>query len=155
MGLTLHDMRIGDVARELGVSADTLRFYERSGLLPRPPRADNGYREYGPLELERIHLLLDLRRLDLPLDDAARVAGWCQTGHCSEASGVLPALLQARRAVLRERIRGLRELDRRLGELEAHLRLVPLPMATPDGPCCAAAAAVERAVSGPEPSQAH
>lgn len=155
MGKTLRGMRIGDVARELGVSADTLRFYERSGLLPRPPRADNGYRDYGPVELERIHLLLDLRRLDLPLDDAARVAGWCQTGHCSEASGALPALLQARRTVLRERIRRLRELDRRLGKLEAHLALVQLPMASPSGPCCAAAAAVGRAVSGPEPSSPH
>lgn len=140
-------MRIGELARELGVSADTLRFYERSGLLPPATRTSNGYRDYGATEQERIRLLLDLRRLDLPLDDAARVAGWCQTGHCSESSGALPALLRTRRAVLRDRIRGLRQLDRRLGELEAHLALAPLPMANAGGPCCAAAAAVERAVN--------
>lgn len=140
-------MRIGELARELGVSADTLRFYERSGLLPRPPRAENGYREYGPAELERIRLLLDLRRLDLPLEDAARVAGWCQSGHCSETSDALPRLLQDRRSALRERIRGLRELDRRLAQLEAHLALTELPLSGSAGPCCAAAAAVEEAVS--------
>ena len=139
-------VRIGELARELGVSADTLRFYERTGLLPRPPRADNGYRDYGPAELERIHLLLDLRRLDLPLDDAARVAGWCQSGHCSETSAALPDLLRDRRIALRERIRGLRELDRRLAQLEAHLALAELPMAGAAGPCCAAAAAVEEAI---------
>lgn len=146
MGKTLRDMRIGDVARELGVSADTLRFYERSGLLPRPPRADNGYREYGPAEMERIHLLLDLRRLDLPLEDAARVAGWCQSGHCSETSAALPELLRDRRTALGERIRGLRELDRRLAQLESHLALAELPMAGAAGPCCGAAAAVEDAI---------
>src|SRR5690606_11664034 len=52
-------MRIGELARAVGVSADTLRFYERSGLLPRPRRAGNNYRDYGPPELERIRLLLD------------------------------------------------------------------------------------------------
>lgn len=139
-------MRIGEVARELGVSADTVRFYERSGLLPRPPRADNGYREYGPVELERIHLLLDLRRLDLPLGDAARVAGWCQSGHCSETTEALPELLRDRRTALAERIRGLRELDRRLAQLESHLALAELPMAGGAGLCCVAAGAVESAV---------
>ena len=137
-------MRIGELASELGVSADTLRFYERSGLLPCPQRADNGYREYGPIELERIRLMLDLRRLDIPLTDAARIAGWCQTGHCAETSTALPELLAARRAAIRERISGLEELDRRLQALQAHLSLASLPMLADGGPCCGAAAAIER-----------
>jgi DNA-binding transcriptional MerR regulator len=82
----LRAMLIGELSRHLGVSADTLRFYERSGILPRPPRGENGYREYGPAELDRVRLLLDLRRLDLPLDEAARLAGWCQAGHCTETT---------------------------------------------------------------------
>lgn len=134
-------MRIGQLARELGVSADTLRFYERSGILPRPERAMNGYRDYGPIEVERIRLMLDLRRLDIPLADAARIAGWCQSGHCAEMSTALPELLAARRAAIRDRIRGLEELDSRLAALQAHLSLVPLPMAGErGGPCCTAAA---------------
>ncbi|HJP71497.1 MAG TPA: MerR family transcriptional regulator [Candidatus Limnocylindria bacterium] len=136
-------MRIGELARVLGVSADTLRFYERSGLLPGPQRSENGYRTYGPLELERIRLMLDLRRLDIPLADAARIAGWCQAGHCAETSTALPQLLGTRRTALRERIRGLEELDRRLAALESHLALVPLPMAGElGGPCCPAAGLV-------------
>ena len=132
------------MARELGVSAETVRFYERSGLLPRPQRSANGYRDYGSVELDRIRLLLDLRRLDIPLTDAARIAGWCQTGHCAETSTALPQLLGARRAAIRERIRGLEDLDRRLADLEAHLSLATLPMLADGGPCCDAAAAVER-----------
>lgn len=139
-------MRIGDLARELGVSADTLRFYERNGLLPRPPRTESGYRDYGAVEAERIRLMLDLRRLDISPADAARIAGWCQTGHCTDASAALPDVLGARRAAIRERIAGLRSLDRRLADLEAHLALNPLPMVGGAGPCCAAAAAVEDVV---------
>lgn len=136
-------MRIGELARELGVSADTLRFYERDGLLPRPPRGENGYRDYGALDLERIRLLLDLRRLDIPLSEAASLAGWCQSGHCADTTEALPPVIAARRAAIRERISGLEALDRRLAALESHLTLVSLPMAgEPGGPCCAAAGLV-------------
>lgn len=142
-------MRIGELARQLGVSADTLRFYERSGLVPRPRRGENGYREYGPLDAERIRLLLDLRRLDLSLDDAARLAGWCQSGHCAETTAQLPAAIAEKRAELRERMRGLSELDARLAALERHLTLAPLPMAGAPGACCAAAAAIGADPGGP------
>lgn len=136
-------MRIGELATELGVSADTLRFYERSGLLPRPQRGENGYRDYGPLDAERLRLIIELRRLDIPIADAARVAHWCQSGHCSETSAELPELLSVRRGVIRDRIDGLQRLDRRLADLQAHLSLVELPMVGETAPCCAAAAAIE------------
>lgn len=140
-------MRIGELASDLGVSADTLRFYERSGYLPRPERGENSYREYSPADVERIRLLLELRRLDLPLDEAARLAGWCQSGHCAETTVELPALIAAKRADLRERIDGLGQLDARLASLERHLSLAELPMVGGAAPCCAAAAAVEGAFS--------
>jgi DNA-binding transcriptional MerR regulator len=140
-------MRIGELANELGVSADTLRFYERSGYLPRPGRGENSYRQYGPADVERIRLLLDLRRLDLPLDEAARLAGWCQSGHCAETTVELPSLIAGKRAELRERISGLEQLDARLAALERHLALSELPMVGAQAPCCAAAAAVEGTVS--------
>lgn len=135
-------MRIGELATELGVSSDTLRFYERSGLLPRPPRSENGYREYGDVDVERLRLIIELRRLDIPIPDAARIAHWCQSGHCAESSAELPDLLGARRAVIQDRINGLRALDRRLAELQSHLSLAELPMVGLTGPCCSAAAAV-------------
>jgi MerR family Zn(II)-responsive transcriptional regulator of zntA len=135
-------MRIGQIARELGVSADTLRFYEKRGLLPRTARTESGYRDYGPVDQERIRIMLDLRRLDVPPADAARIAGWCQSGHCATASAELPAILHARRAAIRARIEGLELLDARLADLEHHLSLASLPMAGAT-PCCAAAAALE------------
>ena len=108
-------MRIGELARELGVTAHAVRFYEKAGWLPQPGRAENGYREYDIADLDHLRLLVDLRRLDLPLDSAARLASWCHSGHCEQTSAALPQQLAERRAHIAERIAGLRALDRALG----------------------------------------
>ena len=50
-------MKIGELARRCGVSEHTLRYYERIGLLPRPPRAASGHREYDPAVLVWIEFL--------------------------------------------------------------------------------------------------
>ena len=139
-------MQIGELASALGVSADTLRFYEKSGVLPRPPRSANGYRDYGRAELDRIRLLLDLRRLDLPLDEASRLAGWCHSGHCLETTAELPGLVGTRRAAIRDRMKSLQELDARLAALERHLTLAPLPMTGGSAACCSAAEVVSSAL---------
>jgi DNA-binding transcriptional MerR regulator len=139
-------MRIGELAREVGVTTDTVRFYERSGWLPRATRRDNDYRDYGPNDVEHLRLLIELRRLDIPLDDAARIAGWCHAGHCAETTGELPSLIRDRRADIAQRIAGLQELDARLASLEHHLgtprRSRSLAVIDAAGPCCDAAMAV-------------
>ena len=94
-------MRIGELARELGVSPHAVRFYEKAGWLPQPGRAENGYREYEVADLDHLRLLVDLRRLDLPLDTAARLASWCHSGHCEQTSAALPDQLAERRAEYR------------------------------------------------------
>src|SRR5215203_2109598 len=106
-------MRIGELAKEVGVSTDTVRFYERSGWLPPASRRDNAYREYGEADVEHLRLLIDLRRLDVPLEDAARIAGWCHSGHCAESSAELPGIIEERRAAIADRISGLQALDAR------------------------------------------
>jgi DNA-binding transcriptional MerR regulator len=137
-------MKIGELAREVGVSTDTVRFYERSGWLPRAARSDNAYREYSQPDVEHLRLLIDLRRLDVPLEDAARIAGWCHSGHCVESTTELPRLIGERRADIADRIAGLQALDARLAGLQAHLdrprRSLPVMDAT--GRCCDAAGAV-------------
>ena len=110
-------MRIGELAEAVGVSTDTVRFYERSGWLPRASRRDNAYREYGPADVEHLRLIIDLRRLDLPLEDAARIAGWCHSGHCGDSTAELPRMIEARRAEIADRIAGLHALDAKLAGL--------------------------------------
>jgi DNA-binding transcriptional MerR regulator len=141
-------MRIGELAEAVGVSTDTVRFYERSGWLPRANRRDNAYREYGPPDVEHLRLIIDLRRLDLPLEDAARIAGWCHAGHCRESTAELPRLIEQRRADIADRIAGLQALDTRLAGLLGHLARPRRSLAVLDGPCCDAASAVVGAIEG-------
>jgi DNA-binding transcriptional MerR regulator len=131
-------MRIGELAERVGVSPDTLRFYERSGWLPRPERRDNAYREYDETDVEHIRLLIDLRRLEIPLEDAARIASWCHTGHCGDTTAELPNLIKRQRAEIDTRIAGLRALDDRLATLQRHLaRARPaLNVLSRGAPCC-------------------
>ena len=143
-------MRIGELAREVGVSADTIRFYERSGWLPRPGREENNYREYGPPDIEHLRLLIDLRRMDLPLDLAAEMAGWCHSGHCTDTTSALPDVISAKRSELADRMRRLEDLDGRLAMLERHLSRsgTELTVVGFGGPCCVAAGAVTDVAAG-------
>jgi DNA-binding transcriptional MerR regulator len=141
-------MRIGELAREVGVSTDTVRFYERSGCLPRADRADNSYREYGTADVEHLRLLIDLRRLDIPLDDAARMAGWCHSGHCGDMTAEMPHLIGERRAEIADRIAGLQALDRRLASLSGHLERPSRSLPVVSGSCCEAAQAVVGTADG-------
>lgn len=142
-------MRIGELARAVGVTTDTVRFYERSGWLPRAARRDNSYREYGEADAEHLRLLIDLRRLDVPLEDAAQIASWCHSGHCVETSAELPRLIAERRAAVADRILGLQSLDARLADLERHMLMPRRQLAVLEsGPCCDAADAVATVSGG-------
>ena len=143
-------MRIGALAEAVGASADTIRWYERSGILRGPRRAENRYRDYRTEDVAHLRLLVDLRRLDVPLQVAATLAASCHAGHCAQTGAELPVLIAGQRAEIAARIDGLRELDNRLADLGRHLgpaRPVrpardALPMLDLAGPCCDAAAAV-------------
>jgi DNA-binding transcriptional MerR regulator len=104
-------MRIGELATNLGITPDTVRFYEREGLLPRARRRDNGYRDYTAAEVGHLRLLIDLRRLDVPLDEAARIAGWARDRFRSSrpypsATGPSARRATARRGPVRRPQRG-------------------------------------------------
>jgi len=114
-------MRIGELARRLGTTAYAIRFYERRGMVPSPQREDNRYRDYGEGDVERLRLLLGLRQLDLPLNQAAELAGMCAAGHCDEMSVELRQVLDDKRSELRRRIEALHYLDRRLAHLQGDL----------------------------------
>ena len=90
----------------------------------------------------------DLRRMDLPLEDAARIASWCHSGHCANTNEALPSIIATRRAEIAGRIAGLQVLDARLADLERHLgrpkRALNVLGNEPGAaiPCCDAAGAV-------------
>jgi DNA-binding transcriptional MerR regulator len=109
-------MRAGELARAAGVSTDTLRHYERKGVLGRPRRAANGYRQYPPEALERVLLVRRALGVGFTLDELARVLSVRERGAapCREVR----ALAAAKLAEVEER---LAELAALRGELRATL----------------------------------
>ncbi|HKR68571.1 MAG TPA: heavy metal-responsive transcriptional regulator, partial [Streptosporangiaceae bacterium] len=76
-------MKIGQVAAESGVSIDTIRFYERRGVLPAPSRTPAGYRLYGDTTVQRIKLARRLQSLGLTLDEISSALHERDEGHAS------------------------------------------------------------------------
>jgi DNA-binding transcriptional MerR regulator len=62
-------VKIGEVARRADVTIDTIRFYERRGVLPPPTRRASGYREYTEAAVERIRLARKMQSVGLSLDE--------------------------------------------------------------------------------------
>jgi len=62
-------VKIGQLAREAGVTTKAVRFYELQGLLPAPSRTPTGYRIYGESDTERLSFILKAKRLGLSLEE--------------------------------------------------------------------------------------
>ena len=65
-------MQIGELAKSAGVTVQTIRFYERKGLLPSPPRKESGYRIYDEADLRRLQFVRQVKRLGFSLDENSR-----------------------------------------------------------------------------------
>jgi DNA-binding transcriptional MerR regulator len=77
-----HGMRIGELAAATGLSTDTIRYYEKAGLLPGPARTPGGYRAYGPEAVDRLHFIQGAQRLGLRLEDIGNLLAIRDTGTC-------------------------------------------------------------------------
>lgn len=62
-------MNIGQLARQAGVPIDTVRYYERQGLVPEPPRSASGYRQYAPDDVTRLHFIRRAKTLGFTLEE--------------------------------------------------------------------------------------
>ncbi len=62
-------MQIGIVAKKIGLSVDAIRFYERNGLLPRPPRTEGGFRRYAETDVEALAFVRRVQGLGFKLSE--------------------------------------------------------------------------------------
>ena len=62
-------LKIGELARQTGLSIKTIRYYESRGLLEKPPRTESGYRLYGPEEVARLRFVQRAKLLGLTLEE--------------------------------------------------------------------------------------
>lgn len=98
-------MRIGELATQAGVEVQTIRYYEREGLLEAPSRTPSGYRTYGPRHLERLNFVRHCRSLDMSLAEIRRLVELCgdRSVSCEQVDGLVRAHLgrvRAKRAAL-------------------------------------------------------
>ncbi len=61
-------MKISEVSERSGISADTLRYYERIGLVPPVNRTENGIRDYNDIDIKRVEFIKCMRSVGLPID---------------------------------------------------------------------------------------
>jgi Cu(I)-responsive transcriptional regulator len=100
-------MRIGTAAEQAGVNVQTLRYYERRGLLPRPPRRPSGYREFSDAAVQVVRFIKRAQDLGFTLDE-------------------IEELVRLRRDTRRDRARvravaerRVRQIERKVAELQA------------------------------------
>ncbi|MGY1782484.1 heavy metal-responsive transcriptional regulator [Geodermatophilus sp. SYSU D01036] len=78
----VRGLRVAELASAAGVPTDTVRYYERVGLLPEPERTAAGYRSYDAGAVDRLHFIRGAQRLGLRLSDIRDLLAVRDTGTC-------------------------------------------------------------------------
>lgn len=106
-------MTIGALARAAGVNVETVRYYQRRGLVPEPERPYGGVRRYDDRALARLHFIRSAQWLGFSLKEVEELLKLDDGTHCDEAR----ALGESKLAEVRAKIRGLRQIEGTLDEL--------------------------------------
>ena len=112
IGFRLSVMKIGELARQTSTNVQTLRFYERCGLLSKPARTESGYRLYAPGDLRRVEVIRQAKRLGFSLDEIKRVLSLRQHGSCP--CGEVVQMLERHMHETEDQIRHLQRFRREL-----------------------------------------
>ena len=122
--------RISDAARRTGLPTSTLRYYERIGLLPAPPRTDAGYRAYEDRALDRLSFITRAKALGLGLDQIGELADLWDADRCGPVQARLRGLINAKVAETQDQAQALLNLS---SELSSFVSTLESP--APDAPC--------------------
>lgn len=110
-------MRIGELAQATHTGVDTIRYYERIGLLPPAKRNANGYREYSEAHREQLAMARECRALDMPLADIQQLL--CAMRQPDQACQEIDELIARQLAQVQQRLDALQTLETRLRALQA------------------------------------
>lgn len=113
MESNLENLTIGGFAKAARVNVETIRFYQRKGLLPEPDKPYGSIRRYAGSDVSRVQFIKAAQRLGFSLDEIADLLALEDGSHCSEAR------MQAERklADVRARLADLQHLERVLADL--------------------------------------
>lgn len=109
-------MRIGELAQAVGLDVETVRYYEKAGLLPPAARAGNNYRSYDEAAAQRLRFIRNCRALDMSLDEVRVLLNYIDhpRADCSAVDDVVAEHL----GHVRERLASLQLLERQLELLQ-------------------------------------
>lgn len=113
-------MTIGQVARECEIGVETVRFYERKGLIPPPPRKGSGYRQFAPDTVQRIHFIQRAKDLGFSLKEIRDLLSLRVDRNTS--CGDVKRRAEAKIAEIREKKKTLERMERALSRLTAACR---------------------------------
>jgi len=108
-------MKIGDLARTAQCTVETVRYYEREGLLPAPARTAGNFRDYGREHAERLRFIRNCRALDMSHDEIRRILTLADQPECG--CGAVNAVVDQHIAHVDARIRELEQLRASLAAL--------------------------------------
>jgi DNA-binding transcriptional MerR regulator len=130
-------LTVGQLAARAGVTADTIRYYERAGLLPEPDRTDGDHRRYGPADVDRLLFIRGAQRLGLRLSEISELLAVRETGECP--CGPAETLLREHIGEINREIARLTALRTELSGMVAGLTAASEPCPDPvPGTWCAA-----------------
>ena len=110
-------MRTSELAGQAGVNTETLRYYERRGLLTEPPRTSGGYRDYPPTAVELLRFIKRAQELGFTLDEVEELLHLDTGG--PDSCDATRSLAEHRKADLEQRIRDLQRMRDTLADLVA------------------------------------
>lgn len=110
-------MRIGELSTAAGVDVETIRYYEKIGLMPAPERGANGYRAYSSRQLEHLVFIRHCRALDIGLADIRRLLEFSNQpdANCGDINLLIDEQLER----VRTRLESLHALEHQLQALRS------------------------------------
>ncbi len=107
------NLTIGELAAFAGVGVETIRFYQRKGLVPEPPRRDGAIRRYGSADVERLRFVKSAQSLGFSLAEVGELLRLEDGAHCKEAS----ALAESKLADIHQKLAELSRMEEALSGL--------------------------------------
>lgn len=142
-------LTIGALSKASGVTTETIRYYERTGLLPTPTRTDSGYRHYADQDISRLRFIRRGRELGFPLEDLKMLLQLAE--HPDRPCHAADTLARRHLAEIEARIQDLECMRQELSRLidcqsdtAAHCRLI-------EALACQATAETGKAQRKPKP----
>ena len=123
-----ENLTIGAVAGAAGVNVETIRFYQRKGLLPEPDRLHGSIRRYGAADVARVRFVKSAQRLGFSLDEVGQLLRLEDGTHCCEAAELAALRLADVRSKLADLARMETVLSTLVGECQAQHGNVSCPL---------------------------